>query len=97
MIQRAEGDLSGAKETLSRSHELAVQSEDALLAAEAMRELGETHAKAQEFGTAREFFQQANALFTEMNASLDASAVQERLDQMLAEAATTRPRRRIDP
>ena len=57
-----------------------------LLAAETSRELGETHAQAREFERAREFFERANTLFTEMNASIDATAVQERLDQVLSES-----------
>jgi len=78
--------LSMATETLTQSHKLAQESEDVLLAAEAARELGETHAQARQFESAREFFERANKLFTEMNARLDATAVQERLDQMRSEA-----------
>ena len=86
MIQRAKGEFSIATETLSQAHELAEESEDVLLTAEAARELGETHAQARDFERAREFFERANKLFTEMNASLDAAGVQERLDQVLSEA-----------
>ena len=86
MIQRAKGELATATETLTQSQELAEESEDVLLTAEAARELGETHAQAREFERAREFFERANKLFTGMNASLDAAAVQERLDQVLPEA-----------
>ncbi len=85
MIQRAKGELSLATETLVQSHKLAEESEDVLLAAEAARELGETHAQAREFESAREFFERANELFTEMNAGLDASAVRQRLDQLSSE------------
>ena len=85
MIQRAKGELSMATETLIQSHKLAEESEDVLLAAEAARELGETHAQARQFESAREFFERANKLFTEMNAGLDATAVQERLDEMRSE------------
>jgi tetratricopeptide (TPR) repeat protein len=86
MIQRAKGELAMATETLIQSHRLAEESEDVLLAAEAARELGETHAQAKEFESAREFFERANRLFTEMNAGRDATAVQERLDQVRSEA-----------
>ena len=86
MIQRAKGELSMATKTLIQSHKLAEESEDVLLAAEAARELGETHAQARQFESAREFFERANELFTETNAGLDATAVQERLEQMRSEA-----------
>ena len=86
MIQRAKGEFSIATQTLTEAYKLAEESEDVLLTAEAARELGETHAQAREFERAREFFERANKLFTEMNASLDATAVQERLDQVLSEA-----------
>ena len=85
MIQRAKGEFSLATETLTQSHKLAEESEDVLLTAEAARELGETHAQARDFERARKFFERANDLFTEMNAGLDATAVQERLDQVLLE------------
>lgn len=86
MIQRAHGDFALAIKTLTQSHALAQESEDVLLAAEAARELGETHAQTREFERARQFFERANDLFTELNASIDATAVQERMDQILSEA-----------
>ena len=85
MIQRAKGEFFLAAETLTQSHKLAEDSEDVLLAAEVARELGETHAQERDFERAREFFERANELFTEMNASLDATAVKERMDQVLSE------------
>lgn len=86
MIQRARGDFSASAETLTQSHEMAEESEDVLLAAEASRELGETYAQARDFESARGLFERANKLFTEMNAGLDAIAVQERMEQLRPEA-----------
>ena len=80
MIQRARGDLSEACESLAHARTLAEESEDVLLSAEVFRELGETHAHKGETAVARGFFERAIERFTEVNAGLDATAVQKRLD-----------------
>jgi tetratricopeptide (TPR) repeat protein len=82
MIQRAQGHLSLADESLSSANRLAEESEDVLLAAEVARELGETRSEMGQPADARKFFQRAVDLFREMNASLDATKAQERLDRI---------------
>jgi len=84
IIQRAQGHLPLAVRSLTTASLLANESEDVLLAAEVARELGETQALMGEVSEAKRFLERSVELFQGLNAGLDVTEVQNRLEQIQA-------------
>ena len=82
IIQRAQGHLTLAEQSLTTASLLAEESEDVLLAAEVARELGETQASMGEISEAKRFLERSLELIQGLNAGLDVTEDQERLEQI---------------
>ena len=84
MITRDRGDARRAVTLLESAQELALESGETLLYAEAMLELGDTWMRIDEAARARSLWEQARSYFRELGAVMQSVAVERRL------VATTR-------